>query len=270
MPRSVGLRANFRVRTVRRPLDNDFCADLDAVVEVDHVGVVETKASRRNSVSDRLRLVCAVDAENGVSEIEGSRSKRIARTASHEPRADRAVGRSSPPARASPATPVFATPAPRPTIENQASDADAVADSLPVRLHEIEITIARIDNDRSGRLARMERDDLTGLGVGWPVLVRGRLLGRFGRRRLLPFSVFTATCCATAAAPKLVDASTAIAAASAPRSTKRDVDIIEFSRPLNGFGARQRRPSNDAALERCSMSVWSRDRVLTASVAAAV
>jgi hypothetical protein len=46
-----------------------------------------------------------------------------------------------------------------------------------------------------------------------------------------------------------VDAKTAIAAASAPRNTKRDVDIIEFSRPLNGFGARQRRPSNDAALK---------------------
>src|SRR4029077_14811531 len=44
---------------VGRLLDDDFCADLDAVVEVDHVGVVEAKASRRNSVSDRVRLVCA-------------------------------------------------------------------------------------------------------------------------------------------------------------------------------------------------------------------
>ena len=60
-------------------LDEDLCAKLDAVVEVDHIGVVETKASRRNGVSNRLRLVCAVDAENGVTEIQGSRSKRIAR-----------------------------------------------------------------------------------------------------------------------------------------------------------------------------------------------
>ncbi len=57
-----------------RLLDEDFCADLDAIVEVDHVGVVETDASGRNGVSDRLRLVCAVDAELGVAEIEGSRS----------------------------------------------------------------------------------------------------------------------------------------------------------------------------------------------------
>jgi hypothetical protein len=64
-----------------------------------------------------------------------------------------------------------------------------------------------------------------------------------------PSSVFTATCWATAGAPELVDASTAIAAASAPRNTKRDVEIIEFSRPLNGFGARQRSPFNDAALK---------------------
>ena len=31
---------------VGRLPDEDFCADLDAVVEVDHVGVIETKASR--------------------------------------------------------------------------------------------------------------------------------------------------------------------------------------------------------------------------------
>src|ERR1700729_3715382 len=64
-----------------------------------------------------------------------------------------------------------------------------------------------------------------------------------------PSSVFTATCWATAGPPKLMDANTAIAAAIAPRDTKRDVEIIEFSGPLKGFGARQRRHSNDGALK---------------------
>jgi hypothetical protein len=47
----------------------------------------------------------------------------------------------------------------------------------------------------------------------------------------------------------LVEANTAIAAASAPRNTKRDVEIIEFSRPLNGFDARQRHPSTTRRLK---------------------
>ena len=37
---------SFASGNVGRLPDEDFCADLDAVVEVDHVGVVEAKASR--------------------------------------------------------------------------------------------------------------------------------------------------------------------------------------------------------------------------------
>ena len=59
----------------------DFRADLDAVVEVDHVGVVEAKASGRNGVPDGFRLVRSVDAESGLTEIDGSRAEGIARTA---------------------------------------------------------------------------------------------------------------------------------------------------------------------------------------------
>jgi hypothetical protein len=70
---------------VRLP-DEDFCADLNAVVEVDHVGVVEAKASRRNGVPNRLPVVGSVDAEDGVTEIERSRPEGIARTACHEAR----------------------------------------------------------------------------------------------------------------------------------------------------------------------------------------
>jgi hypothetical protein len=68
---------SFASGNVGRLPDEDFCADLDAVVEVDHVGVVEAKASRRNGVPDRLRLVGSVDAEDGVTEIEGSRPEGI-------------------------------------------------------------------------------------------------------------------------------------------------------------------------------------------------
>ena len=65
-----GVRAHSVAAYVRSGLpDDDLCADLDAIVEVDHVRVVETDASRRDGVPDRLRLVCAVDAENRVAKI---------------------------------------------------------------------------------------------------------------------------------------------------------------------------------------------------------
>jgi hypothetical protein len=44
--RDNGAAAQSASRNVGRLPDEDFCADLDAVVEVDHVGVIETKASR--------------------------------------------------------------------------------------------------------------------------------------------------------------------------------------------------------------------------------
>jgi hypothetical protein len=94
----------------------------------------------------------------------------------------------------------------------------------------------------------MERHDLLGLGVSRPLLIRGRREGGlvFGG---CPVLRVHGDLLGPRGGPELVDANTAIAAAIAPRNTKRDVEIIEFSCPLNGFGARQRRPSNDAALE---------------------
>ena len=102
------------------------------------------------------------------------------------------------------------------------------------------MAIGRIDNDCSRRFARMERHELPGFGVGCPLLV-DEARGRFGLRCSALSSVFTATCWAKAAVPKLVDASTAIAAAIAPRNTKRDVEIINLSRRFHGFGAHPRR-----------------------------
>ena len=78
--------------------------------------------------------------------------------------------------RASPATLVSGTPSRRPTIETDAPDADAIADGPIVRPDEVEIALTRIDDDRSGRLARMERHDLPRIGVVRLLLVRGSLL----------------------------------------------------------------------------------------------
>jgi hypothetical protein len=44
--RDNGAAAQSASGNVGRLPDQDFCADLDAVVEVDHLGVIETKASR--------------------------------------------------------------------------------------------------------------------------------------------------------------------------------------------------------------------------------
>ena len=44
--RDNGAAAQCASGNMGRLPDDDFCADLDAVVEVDHVGVIETKASR--------------------------------------------------------------------------------------------------------------------------------------------------------------------------------------------------------------------------------
>src|SRR4029077_17726514 len=167
---------SFASGNVGRLPDEDFCADLDAVVEVDHVGVVEAKASRRNGVPDRLRLVGSVDAEDGMTEIEGSRPEGIARTARHEPRQ---IG--LPSAHfgwGAPVRPLLLLGHPldaRP-LETDAPDADAIADGPIVRLDEVEIALTRIDDDRSGRLARMERHDLPRIGVVRLLLVRGSLL----------------------------------------------------------------------------------------------
>ena len=134
---------SFASGNVGRLPDEDFCADLDAVVEVDHVGIVEAKASRRNGVPDRLRLVGSVDAEDGVTEIEGSRPEGIARTARHEPRQ---IGLPSDHfRRGAPVRPLLFLGHPldaRP-LETDAPDADAIADGQIVRLDEVEIALAR-------------------------------------------------------------------------------------------------------------------------------
>jgi hypothetical protein len=61
-------------------------------------------------------------------------------------------------------------------LETDAPDADAIADGPIVRLDEVEIALTRIDDDRSGRLARMERHDLPRIGAVRLLLVRGSLL----------------------------------------------------------------------------------------------
>src|SRR5580692_2622034 len=226
---------SFASGNVGRLPDEDFCADLDAVVEVDHVGVVEAKAARRNGVPDRLRLVGSVDAEDGVTEIEGSRPEGIARTPRHEPRQ---IGLPSDHFRwGAPVWPLLFLGHPldaRP-LETDAPDADAIADGPIVRLDEVEIALARIDDDRSGRLARMERHDLPRIGIVRLLLVRGSLL------RWLALDTFNAICCATAIVPESEDARPATATASPPRNTRHDMETIKLSR----FPPRLRRSTCD-------------------------
>jgi hypothetical protein len=57
-------------------------------------------------------------------------------------------------------------------LKTVAPDADAIADGGIARLHEVEITFARIYDDCSGCLARTERHSLPGFGVVRPLLVR--------------------------------------------------------------------------------------------------
>src|SRR6185437_14434816 len=69
-----------------RLFDNHLGADWHAVVEVDHVLIDQAETARRDGVSDRLRLVRAVNAIDGCAQIHCARAERIAGTARHEAR----------------------------------------------------------------------------------------------------------------------------------------------------------------------------------------
>ena len=111
-----------------------------------------------------------------MTEIEGSRPEGIARTTRHEPRQ---IGLPSDHfQRGAPVRPLLFLGHPldaRP-LETDTPDADAIADGPIVLLDEIEIALASIDDDCSGRLARMERHDLPRIGLVWLLLARGSLM----------------------------------------------------------------------------------------------
>ena len=57
---------------------HDLGADGNAVEQVDHVGIDEAEASRRDRLPDGLGLVGAMDAVHRLAEIERAGAERIA------------------------------------------------------------------------------------------------------------------------------------------------------------------------------------------------
>src|SRR5258705_8741622 len=75
-----------------RPLDlralthDDLGADGNPFIEIRDFRIDQAEAAGGHRAADGLRLVGAVDAINGVAEIQGARAHRIARPARHEAR----------------------------------------------------------------------------------------------------------------------------------------------------------------------------------------
>src|SRR5450759_2512675 len=127
-------------------------ADLHALIEILDIVVDEPHAARRYELSDRRRLIGAVDTVERPAEIEGARTERIARPSRHEARQirlalDHLLRRSPIRPRRHPRDAFGSRPG-----EAFAADADAVAHSLAVAEDEIEIGARRVDDDRSCRL----------------------------------------------------------------------------------------------------------------------
>src|SRR5438067_640843 len=68
---------------IRSAQYDDARADLHPPIQVDYVLVGKAEAARRDRLADRLRLVGAVDAEEGVAEIHGTRAEGILRSTLH-------------------------------------------------------------------------------------------------------------------------------------------------------------------------------------------
>src|SRR5262245_34754608 len=135
-------------------------ADRYAVVQVHDVVIDEAKAARRYGMTDRVRLVGAVDAVDGGAEVEGTCAQRVARAPGHPARQIR-LSRNHLGGRC-PVRPFrlacdLQEPGP---LEAFPADADAVAYRPVVALHEIHVTLRRVDNDRAGRLGGAEEHDL--------------------------------------------------------------------------------------------------------------
>src|SRR3954470_17906261 len=158
-------------------LDHDHLgADLDLLVEVDDVLVAHADAAGRHRLSDRPRLVGAVDAVERRAEIHGAGAQRILRPAGHEVRQVRTALQHL--RRRRPVRPfllgrdfLLAGPG-----EARLADADAVAERGAVVLHQEEEAVRRVDDDGAGRLRA---------GVGHDLLLEFRIdlearIDRFG------------------------------------------------------------------------------------------
>ncbi len=125
-------------------------------------------------MSDRLRLVGAVDAIDRAADIERPGAHRIARAASHEPRQ---IGLTLDHLRRR--TPVrpflladdafYARP-----LKTITANADAITNGAVFGLDEVEITIRRMHDDRARFFCRAEEHDLAFVGTDEVFLIRTR------------------------------------------------------------------------------------------------
>src|SRR5262249_54929928 len=132
----------------------DLGADLDAVVQVDHVVIDHADASGGRAAADGRGRVGAVDAVEAAAEIHGARAERIGDATGHEARQ---IGRTGGHLRRRrPIGPLrfaldrlHAGPG-----ETLAADADAVTNRLAAAEDVIEVGVLGIDDDRARRLIR--------------------------------------------------------------------------------------------------------------------
>src|SRR5271157_1417979 len=172
-------RIGFKRRSERdRLLDDDLRSDRHAIIEIGDVLVDEAEAAGRDGVADRLRLVGAVDAVDGLAEIHRPRAERIARPARHEARQ---VGLALDHLRRrAPVRPFLLAGnllQARP-LEAVAADADAVAQRAVVRLHEVEEALAGVDDDRPRRFVGAEEHFLLLVGAAELLFLRRGLVAR--------------------------------------------------------------------------------------------
>src|SRR5215813_6476779 len=128
-------------------------ADLDPVIEIDHVLVGQADAARRRRRANRVRLVRAVDAVKRRAEIHRARAERIVDTTRHVTRQfglalEHLVGRR--PVRPLALGADLSDAAPGHPL---AADADGVAQGLAVAEHEIEPALCGADDDGAWFLA---------------------------------------------------------------------------------------------------------------------
>src|SRR5262249_22082756 len=135
-------------------------ADLDPLIEIDHVLVAHADAAGRHRRSDRPGLVRAVDAIERRAEIHGAGAERVLRPAFHVARqigtALEHFGRRRP---IRPFTLAGDVVNARPG-EAGPADADAVTDRGAVILDQIKKTLVGIDDDGAGTFPAVVVDDL--------------------------------------------------------------------------------------------------------------
>src|SRR5262245_33387681 len=157
------------------------------IIQIDDGVVHQAEATRRHGIADCLRLVGAVDAVDGVAEVERARAQRVAGAAGHEAGQVRLARNHL--GRWGPVGP-FRLARDRQEagpLETFAADADAVAQRPVVALDHVEEALRRVDHDGSGGFGGAEEHHLPLVGRRDVFFLRRRLVARrlFDRHFLL-------------------------------------------------------------------------------------